>query len=548
MLAAVPTGMSAAFREISTLTLPDSAVDAAIAPHNYTGNVSRICGGLMRARSEGQLRIVVLGTSMAAGAGLVGKERSWPKWLQEDAVKYSGGAFRNATVSFAPGGMSASFVLKLPTMREALHAAHLVIADYSLNDRPTHCLYVKNNKGHELEAAMGGQFMDGLMHVLRPSTGALFLELFPMGGFVHTITSDAQRDEYVGAPGSYLEWERPNETCVHGGREPSEEAAFERASRKTPRCPYDVARNFHWPELVTRAIPVLSYADGACRSDASPAVHTRALWDGEGRQWGYPHPSEATHRVVSQLVSKALAKHAERCATPEGMAPRAGAWGLMPVGRAHAGRAGHEPTAAMSARCLEPRTYLTAPDTRGSPVVASSAAAAAATAGTDTLAASFTPRHAGAAWRYYEDVPGKPGWIGTAHAPSHGGADDVHAASRNSAAAHAASGAAYEISFAVKTGALGMVAVEVLHSYAGMGRLRCGVNCERPGVTQCAAHLDIDARWEARESQGVLSTVAHEPARFARKEVLLQCSIRPTEPQPNALNAPKVKVLSVVGC
>ena len=44
------------------------------------------------------------------------------------------------------------------------------------------------------------------------------------------------------------------------------------------------------------------------------------------------------------------------------------------------------------------------------------------------------------------------------------------------------------------------------------------------------------------------STVAHEPARFARKEVLLQCSIRPTEPQPNALNAPKVKVLSVVGC
>ena len=68
MLAAVPTGMSAAFREISTLTLPDSAVDAAIAPHNYTGNVSRICGGLMRARSEGQLRIVVLGTSMAAGA------------------------------------------------------------------------------------------------------------------------------------------------------------------------------------------------------------------------------------------------------------------------------------------------------------------------------------------------------------------------------------------------------------------------------------------------------------------------------------------------
>ena len=153
VLAAVPTGMSAAFREISTLTLPDSAVDAAIAPHNYTGNVSRICGGLMRARSEGQLRIVVLGTSMAAGAGLVGKERSWPKWLQEDAVKYSGGAFRNATVSFAPGGMSASFVLKLPTMREALHAAHLVIADYSLNDRPTHCLYVKNNKGHELEAA-----------------------------------------------------------------------------------------------------------------------------------------------------------------------------------------------------------------------------------------------------------------------------------------------------------------------------------------------------------------------------------------------------------
>ena len=45
-----------------------------------------------------------------------------------------------------------------------------------------------------------------------------------------------------------------------------------------------------------------------------------------------------------------------------------------------------------------------------------------------------------------------------------------------------------------------------------------------------------------------LSTDAHEPARFARKEVLLQCSIRPTEPQPNALNAPKVKVLSVVGC
>lgn len=69
MLAAVPTGMSAAFREISTLTLPDSAVDAAIAPHNYTGNVSRICGGLMRARSEGQLRIVVLGTSMAAAPG-----------------------------------------------------------------------------------------------------------------------------------------------------------------------------------------------------------------------------------------------------------------------------------------------------------------------------------------------------------------------------------------------------------------------------------------------------------------------------------------------
>ena len=33
-----------------------------------------------------------------------------------------------------------------------------------------------------------------------------------------------------------------------------------------------------------------------------------------------------------------------------------------------------------------------------------------------------------------------------------------------------------------------------------------------------------------------------------RKEVLLQCSIRPTEPQPNALNATKVKVLSVVGC
>ena len=90
--------------------------------------------------------------------------------------------------------------------------------------------------------------------------------------------------------------------------------------------------------------------------------------------------------------------------------------------------------------------------------------------------------------------------------------------------------------------------LRIVHSYAGMGRLRCGVNCERPGVTQCAAHLDIDARWEARESQGVLSTVAHEPARFARKEVLLQCSIRPTEPQPNALNAPKVKVLSVVGC
>jgi hypothetical protein len=294
--------MSAASHEISTLTLPDVAVDAAIAPHNYTGNVSRMCSGLMRAQSEGQLRLVVLGTSMAGGAGLAGKERSWPKWLEDDVVKYSGGAFRNATVSFATGGMSASFAPKLHTMRKALHAAHVVIADYSLNDRPTHCLYVNNKKGRELEAAMGGQFMDALLHVLRPSTGALFLELFPIGGLVNKITSEAQRAAFADAPGAFLAWERPNETCVHrpnGGREPSDEERFERASQRTPRCPYDVARNFHWPELVARSIPVLSYADGACRSDASPAVLARALWDGEGRRFGYPHPSEATHRVAT---------------------------------------------------------------------------------------------------------------------------------------------------------------------------------------------------------------------------------------------------------
>lgn len=155
-----------------------------------------------------------------------------------------------------------------------------MIVDSSANDRPSHKAF--RDSYDAFAEGTGAAAMDLLQSegFLSKHASVLFLETFTEAQLLHPAHLPAQvnRTEYT-------------------------------VQRYTPSCFFDISTMFHWPELVKRGLPVLSYPDAICRAALTPEAHRTALWrrDRRGAKViGLTHPGVFVHEVISKLVIAAL--------------------------------------------------------------------------------------------------------------------------------------------------------------------------------------------------------------------------------------------------
>ena len=153
-------------------------------PYGYRGDLTRLRAGFDQAVANGHLRVVVVGGSMPAGAGLKDKYRDrWPKQL-EKMLQLSWPHGNVTVLDVAIGGMPSNSQVPIisSSYRAELHAAHVVLVDIALNDRLNHP-WLSGNQPHadvsaKCDAVEGCELMDALLTLCRPETGIVYFETF----------------------------------------------------------------------------------------------------------------------------------------------------------------------------------------------------------------------------------------------------------------------------------------------------------------------------------------------------------------------------------
>ena len=172
------------------------------------------------------------------------------------------------------------------------------------------------------------------------------------------------------------------------------------------------------------------YGDGA--AVAATATNGQLLWS------DFPHPDAETHFLAGIIVA-----HALRDMIMGDNSPRGTVAGNQELEWDQLMAASPLPQQSADARCfMNPVTLMNAAKAKRS---------------------HFLSTSRGDAWKFYEDVKGKPGWI----------------------AQNANTSAGRSITFTITIGPLRRVHMSYLRTYgAGLGYVRCSVGCA-PNVTGC---------------------------------------------------------------
>lgn len=462
-------------------SLSRDIVEAALSPWGYTGKRCPICRALVRAQREGHLDIVVLGGSFPFGVSLSKGQYPWPKLLTED-LRTLGWPGKVQVHNMAkPGVPSVAQEALLHNMHAVLEAAHIVIVDIASNDQPGHQQIVKTSDPARVSSGAG--MMDVLHgYISSRDSAVLYFENFAEGALSHpSHTPDELKSPF---------------------------AADYKMHTFLPHCPFDTASLFHWPALVARGLPVLSYADAACRVSVSKISHDKALWNiSLHNKEHLPHPPALTHVFMSRLVAASLMHIAETSCTrsESGVSAQqlcstfANQIWLDYLSRLSWVRQ----TSADEEKCaVSPVSYMDADDPRG-----------------------FKPTSAGTNWFFGEDVPGKPGWIMD------------KASCSNTTYNHLNSTSPCQISFNVTTGSSSRVDLVILRSYsANMGFLRCTVDCTTDH--HCEQSFLVESRWQSHTSQADLISFPVKPLAGVQHEHVLKCV---------AISG-KSKIIAIRGC
>lgn len=297
----------------------DGVGPVAARPHGYRGDRRRVQRGLSRATAEGALRIVVVGGSMPAGAGLSDSDvESWPSRL-ERMLKLAWPGGNASVVNLAMGGVPSDPQVAILAMnhREEIQRAHLVIVDIAINDRLKHPWILSLSEPRESHrgskkirsgvheggngdcmAVEGCELMDALLTLCHSETGIVYFETFGMSFRYDTIEtpddfSSALQNgswnfravrKYNGKKltrySSALQGfpRHPKDGTVVSGIVPggwnrqfnlkpvpnpsgknNSHALFWISDNFHPeKWPLGVASGWHWPQLLRRRIPVIS--------------------------------------------------------------------------------------------------------------------------------------------------------------------------------------------------------------------------------------------------------------------------------------------------
>ena len=480
----------------------ERVLEAALTPWGYPGRACSLCGSLAVAVRERALRIAVLGGSFPAGHGLSPGQQPWPAQLAAELERL--GWFANVRVhNFAqpatPLHVQTSMLFQL---QPNLSTAHFVIVDSSANDRPSHKAF--RNSRDAFAESTGAAAMDLLQSegFLSKHASVLFLETFTEAQLLHPAHLPAQvnRTEYT-------------------------------VQRYTPSCFFDISTMFHWPELVKRGLPVLSYPDAICRAALTPEAHRTALWRRDTRgakAIGLPHPGVFVHEVISKLVIAALS-HASRQWCPASDSTRKSSWWNSDGTRGWWEAADTARRSGLRRPC-HPEWVEYVSEKALVARRAPRAGLRCDTAPTSYMSVddpvAFRPSASGQAWALEEDVPGKPGWI------SRGECDERQTR---------ACTIEFEVETALTTqhGMDAEIRLIVLKSYEQMGMLRCRVS--HVNATGPALEVWINSSWPARMSQAAVEPIVIPgPSKLQSHDGRLRLSC-------TAIGG-KSKILAVRGC
>lgn len=252
-------------------------------------------------------KICVIGGSMTYGVHDGKKIIAWPSFFGELLNETT--LFKDQVVhvinAARPGSPSATQVHELHDIL-LLCSQHgppdLVMVDLTINDRTSHIdLGLGSNidkwgATDECHLAGGGTMMDLLLDVLPDHIPLWYLETLSVHDWVNSVIHT------------------PEEMDIHCTANSSKSDTFPIDVCST----YDVAKGFHWRELVRRGIPALSYGDVACPACSRAALANestmmnfkRAYWD------KYPHPSPQVHLFVARIVAMSLVAIIEESVFP----------------------------------------------------------------------------------------------------------------------------------------------------------------------------------------------------------------------------------------
>lgn len=446
------------------------AVLKGLCPHGYFGDQSRLRQMEFNIRNKMEFNIAILGGSVPKSGNY-----TYPSVLQDFLRPYM--PFNVTVFNFAnPAAPSATQVNKFPDMRENINAADIdvVIMDVAANDAPTHAWLQRERRDtakRNIEAE-GREEMELLLnHLIKKDTALIYFE---------TPTKTQRKKPYVIKP-SDMAWGQKSGYGYNNLYD------FKSMSCENQ----DVASNLHWVPLLSLHIPVYSYFDMGC---AVKGVPFPKLWGDE------IHPHDPVHRFAGTALGLGLLELINMVSDTTGKArvcPSESSDSVLAWDEFVA----KQPVVEKMARvCSYNRSSYYSSTTQ------------------------FEPSWRGAAWRYYEDVPNKPGWI----------SDHKHSNSTNSSTD-------WDIHFKLKFAARAHyhVRLNLLMSYVNeMGTLQCCLDCDVffPEFS-CVTH--IRDKFSVMEEFVFIKDVAPNVRIDASAEHTLKC---------RAEKKKKVKITAVVGC
>mmetsp|Transcript_8086 Transcript_8086/g.13723 ORF Transcript_8086/g.13723 Transcript_8086/m.13723 type:complete len:560 (-) Transcript_8086:1647-3326(-) len=392
---------------------------AGLSPYGYRGDARRVHTAIRRdIEQHNNLTIVVLGASVTVGHGLAdwytGRYTTVMRRYLVDVLGI------NVTIHNLAIRASASDSQCDVLFRNKMHKirdASLVLVDISLNDRPSH----KNVKDEakrisrlvsssanatererenkqevqqqEKVGAEGRKMMKFLQYYLPKTVGIVYFETFVSGGRTNPLIRTAA-------------------DLIAARRNGFTNGRFEHKRDSTYRflCQnQDVSRYYHWQPLLEYKIPVISYLDAVCPftvADPSPALHpfNTAGSYANTAFWGRTiHHDVIFHKFTAVVLTHAIFEYAMHDISETSLDSSLPTW--MPHQRS-----------ISKQQITDWNTYIYDPVTDASLDLD----AKTIKCSMDPVSSGLHVSRFGMAWSFFEDVPGKPGWISSSQSASNG--------------------------------------------------------------------------------------------------------------------------------